>query len=1056
MTGNTHEADVPERNTMKPGLPWSVKGIGAEAREAAKAAARNSGMTVGEWLSSVILDQSDNRPGYVFGDGSRSEAASGAFPGRLDSLAHQLEQLSVRRPETDDGRYLERQRSQARDGVSIESLLARVEANERHTIEAFQTVSDRLEDLAKHTGQGSHQHSAAEVDSSALAGVETALRNIVEHIEISERRAQETFQSLQGRISEIANEAGEAGFGMPTGSNALAKVERALELLTERIEEVHQSSTTLAARAEAAATRTARNEVRAIENRIEELLSQAQVAMRQTAGASGDLSKVRGEIDSLAQRLDDIKIEAASERDVRTLQLTIEQLADRLAQDSDSQAIAEFDHRLAEFARRLEQSQTQASVIPQLQELEQRVLGLDQRLTEAAQHWPDVQATATLERHLDRLNERLSATEQRLAGIATLERSMGQLYQSLEQSRTIAQNTAEETATRAVQHFLAQAPVAGSSSPSPELMALEQALGAVQIEMQQNDSQTQETLQAVHETLEQIIAKLADIEAAQGEHVQIPHQSLPAEATDEQFAPAAAAVPTHSFPPPPATWRRSPNSDTRTGSDSPMEQVSGYGEFASVPEQHPEHGAGESAQPLPADDYIAAARRAAKTAWTTSRATAQATITPVRTKGAARFFAIAPAKKSRTMNGSTVPVAVAGSTRNRLIAAGLLLLAAVSAYAIRGLYQEHGTSVTTTITVPEQRAIGEISPAPKATPRKPMSPQSWLVGPDAGIHAASLMPAERSASLAEVIGGRSDFSVADTVSSAADIPANVLPATIGPETLRIAARKGDARAQFLIAGRYLSGDSVARDLHQAFRWYELAAEQGLAPAQVRLAGLYHHGEGVEQNSSLAQLWYRRAAANGNIKAMHKLAVLLAETSKSSSDYEMAADWFRTAAEHGVTESQFNLAILHHRGLGVREDAREAYYWFLLAARGGDRAAAAKAEAVGNFLSAEDREDTENRLAAFRVKEIDRIANIVPVDEPAWRPRAAQVAAEGHSDRVAHVQSMLLGLGFDIGTADGQMNARTANAIRLFQLQSGMAVDGEVGTELLMRLEQRRS
>ena len=34
---------------MKPGIPWSVKGIEPEAREAAKLAARRAGLTLGEW-----------------------------------------------------------------------------------------------------------------------------------------------------------------------------------------------------------------------------------------------------------------------------------------------------------------------------------------------------------------------------------------------------------------------------------------------------------------------------------------------------------------------------------------------------------------------------------------------------------------------------------------------------------------------------------------------------------------------------------------------------------------------------------------------------------------------------------------------------------------------------------------------------------------------------------------------------------------------------------------------------------------------------------------------
>ena len=42
---------------MNKAVPWSIKGVDFDAREAAKEAARRSGMTLGEWLNSVIADQ---------------------------------------------------------------------------------------------------------------------------------------------------------------------------------------------------------------------------------------------------------------------------------------------------------------------------------------------------------------------------------------------------------------------------------------------------------------------------------------------------------------------------------------------------------------------------------------------------------------------------------------------------------------------------------------------------------------------------------------------------------------------------------------------------------------------------------------------------------------------------------------------------------------------------------------------------------------------------------------------------------------------------------------
>ncbi len=46
------------------------------------------------------------------------------------------------------------------------------------------------------------------------------------------------------------------------------------------------------------------------------------------------------------------------------------------------------------------------------------------------------------------------------------------------------------------------------------------------------------------------------------------------------------------------------------------------------------------------------------------------------------------------------------------------------------------------------------------------------------------------------------------------------------------------------------------------------------------------------------------------------------------------------------------------------------------------------------------------------------------------------------------------LGFNIGEPDGQMGARTTNAIRLFQLQYGMKVTGEVTADLISKLQAR--
>jgi localization factor PodJL len=72
---------------MKFGVPWSVKGIRPEARETAREAARRSGMPLGEWLNSVILQQAEDDDLPLSDDMSIVHE-------RLDDITRRLEQFT--------------------------------------------------------------------------------------------------------------------------------------------------------------------------------------------------------------------------------------------------------------------------------------------------------------------------------------------------------------------------------------------------------------------------------------------------------------------------------------------------------------------------------------------------------------------------------------------------------------------------------------------------------------------------------------------------------------------------------------------------------------------------------------------------------------------------------------------------------------------------------------------------------------------------------------------------------------------------------------------------
>src|SRR5690606_1026238 len=130
--------------SMSASAPWSVKGIDPKAREIAKDLARRSGMTLGEWLNTMILE-GEEEDGVV--PLARRPHASESVERR--SRARRIEDAY----ESDDlSRVL----------ASIEAMAERLEAAERRSTIAITGVDQavaglvrRLDGLDKaHASQG--------------------------------------------------------------------------------------------------------------------------------------------------------------------------------------------------------------------------------------------------------------------------------------------------------------------------------------------------------------------------------------------------------------------------------------------------------------------------------------------------------------------------------------------------------------------------------------------------------------------------------------------------------------------------------------------------------------------------------------------------------------------------------------------------------------------------------------------------------------------------------------------------------------------------------------
>lgn len=1213
---------------MKPGIPWSVKGIESEAREAAKYAARRSGMTLGEWLNSIILEQADNkdetdrRHDRRLPPGARpSHDETSDLRQRLDHLSEQLSALNLRDQDSATGRYLARSIQDPEADPALKSVMRRLENNEIQFTAAIDKVAERIDELAGRVDQppapavdervdelmarmqANEQHASGAIDRlgeevSGLArqmshlpapksferpedvpgfsSLEAALRNVVDHIEVSDKRTRDTLKTLQDRLSTTHRLAETAKAG-PDHDAALERLEKQLSQLAERMQSqerqglgavrqmvdekfsrlseqmstVSHSADTLVEKAETAAGR----QVQAAEQRLQSMIAEATAkAAREDDGV--ELARLRNDIDALGRRLEALKSDTASEHEVRSLKTALEEVSNSVAGGPDTGPLAMLEERISALSSEIDARAGSSAVDDNLTALARRLDDLDAAVRGMSA--PDAGGSGeldSLKQHIAAVDERLSATEQQLSHLETIEKSIGQLFEAVESNKASSEEIAEATARRVADEMASRsAPDAGGDpKTATAIQALEEGLSAVKASAETADQRNNETLEAVHETLEHIISKLGELESwhstaaakmarehADAEPGPGPEDAgtsdEPSDALDEIAEPAAGEhddTPWQSLMPDLGGSDSLGDGEASTGEAETLAEDAGDASFMpSLPSSIDAGDDTDSAPELPAEpalmpgeddtpakpaheDYIAAARRAAQTAQPRSplapggafslfarkKSTQAEPAEPKPDKGDKSAKAKAPllsmpflklkAKpEDKVADKAPASAEEAAARRKRLILVGAVLLAAAAAYSLNARRSAQPPAQP-------PAKVGEVTPGESPVKPDALVKRALASKADASIEAARTKP------VANTLTSRSGLASLDAIEqqSASDpittaslprkaneplvsrnedvasrlsalvkgtaktearpqpsAPLAALPAAIGAAALRQAALNGNPSAQFVIASRYLEGKGVAADAAAAAHWYERAAAQNLASAQYRLATLFERGIGVPKDLAAARLWYQRAAEAGNVRAMHNLAVLLADNANGKADYPAAARWFAAAAQYGLKDSEFNLAVLRERGLGVTTDRKEAYRLYSLAARQGDNGAAARAKILRNYLSSSEAASVDGEVAAWTPKAIEKTANYVTIADKNWGvdmagpqkalPPSPQLTG---AKLIAQAQKLLAKLGFDVGTPDGVMGTRTANAVRLYQMKNHLPVNGMVSNQLLRHL-----
>ena len=88
-------------------------------------------------------------------------------------------------------------------------------------------------------------------------------------------------------------------------------------------------------------------------------------------------------------------------------------------------------------------------------------------------------------------------------------------------------------------------------------------------------------------------------------------------------------------------------------------------------------------------------------------------------------------------------------------------------------------------------------------------------------------------------------------------------ATTSINDLKRLADQGDAAAEYALAKRYVNGDGVKQDYHEARHWFLQAAQQGHLRAQSKLAASFWEGRGGSRDYAKAYFWALLAQAGGD-------------------------------------------------------------------------------------------------------------------------------------------------------------------------------------------------
>ncbi len=842
----------------------------------------------------------------------------------------------------------------------IDQLARRLDANAGETRDShqFDDLARRIDNV--HRRIEANSSLAMKPDTSAL---EVMIQDLSRKLEKPAPRLEipaPDFTPVESEIRRLSNKVDAAT--ARTDNPLLEGVRRDIATLSARVDVVSatvQSATTMASQANAESLDGLRKEVHGLAGRMDRIAACAPEASL--------LDGLQGQIEILVDRIE--ALPRREHQSIHALEAQILKLADKIdsiaAPSREETMLAQLQTEIGRLAR-------QFGAAP------------------ADQASPALAMLDQVQTYLDRMpvKQRVSQTAQ-----TPLDTSISDMFKqinALRDATTEATQAAERHAEREADAVKAQDLAQDLAQPPGASEALKSELQDLRAQQEAADKRTNETLSAVHLTLERLVERLGDLESDLGE-VRPEPVATPSAAQAPKNEPALKA---------PQAAREEPSVEPLLApvDAAPRVEVMADPAMDPAPPRMREPGPG-AVLSNPAS-FIAAARRASVAANEEARQAEAKPKTIVRigdllNQFAARATEVKSEPTAMPLNekpqeASQSPLgalrkAISARKRPLLIALAGLVVILGSLQSLKVLREGAGDLPAATEAAKPEAAPAQIAQAqpqkdtPDVEAAPPALPEAALAAPAKVAGPGFTPPLDAS--------GFDTAPTASTPPATTNQPLTATPAPLaGPQPgqkLSEAAAGGQANAQYEMGVRLAEGRGMAQDNQAAQQWLEKAARQNLAPAQYRLAAMLERGVGGPKDLKRALDLYGKAAAQGHVRAMHNMGVLNAEGVDGKPDYAIAANWFRKAADFGLRDSQYNLAILYARGMGVDKNLPVSWAWFTAAAAMGDADSGQKREEIGARLNPNQMAAAKSMVEAFKARTPDPAVNEVATPPGGW-------------------------------------------------------------------------